>query len=279
MKQQILLSVCNILPGKSLRRSMREKVRQMLVKSAKIGVSYSVWDGEELLEASIKTIRSQVDYVNVVWQKKSWYGKPCDAGLEPLLNNLKEQRLVDELIFFEPDLNKLAPLNECTKRNLGLRHAKKAGCTHFMTMDTDEFYITSEFAAAKQFVLENDLTHTACNIYNYADETHRQIGRCGFFVPFLYKIGPFSKLSRNCFGKKFWFVDPTKQMTYNLFSRFCFLHNVDQHHFSTLRRDIRKKYANSATVLNEKQTEAILKELSKDNPQMVKVDNIFNIKI
>lgn len=279
MKQQILLAICDILPGKSFRRKMREKVRKMAVDNAKIGVSYSVWDGEELLEASIKCIRSEVDYVNVVWQKVSWYGKPCHPDLEKLLLGLQSDGLIDELIFFEPDLSKLAPLNESAKRNLGLEYAKKAGCTHFMTMDTDEFYLKNEFAAAKKYVLENDLTHTACNMYNYADATHRQIGRCGFFVPFLYKIGFFSKLKKNCFGKKLWFIDPTKQMNYNVFSRFCFLHNIDQHHFGTLRRDLRKKYANSATVLTEEQTEAILKELSTDNPNIIKVGNIFSISI
>lgn len=279
MKQQILLSICNILPGKAFRRKMREKVRQKSVDNAKIGVSYSVWDGEELLEGSIKSIRSEVDYVNVVWQKVSWYGKPCHPDLEKRLTQLKEQGLIDELVFFAPDLNKPAQINEINKRNLGLEHAKKARCTHFMTMDTDEFYHTEEFAAAKKYVLENDLTHTACNMYNYADETHRQSRRCAFFVPFLYKIGMFSKLSKNCFGKKLWFIDPTKQMNYNIFSRFCFLHNVDQHHFGVTRRDVYKKYANSATVISVKEAKTILDELSVNNPEMIEVGNIFNIHI
>ena len=48
---------------------------------AKLGISYSVWDGEELLEASIKSVRENADYINVVWQKKSWYGIDCDENL------------------------------------------------------------------------------------------------------------------------------------------------------------------------------------------------------
>ena len=44
-------------------------------KNPKLGISYSVWDGEELLEQSIKQIRPVADYINVVWQKLSWYGR------------------------------------------------------------------------------------------------------------------------------------------------------------------------------------------------------------
>ena len=33
----------------------------------KLGVSYNLFDGEELLESSIKSIRDNVDYVSVVY--------------------------------------------------------------------------------------------------------------------------------------------------------------------------------------------------------------------
>lgn len=66
---------------------------------AKLGISYSVWDGEELLEASIKSVRENADYINVVWQKKSWHGIDCDENLEILLMQLKEKGLIDEIIF------------------------------------------------------------------------------------------------------------------------------------------------------------------------------------
>lgn len=72
---------------------------------AKLGISYSVWDGEELLEASLKSVRENADYINVVWQKKSWQGADCDENLESLLLKLKENGFIDEIIFFEPDFN------------------------------------------------------------------------------------------------------------------------------------------------------------------------------
>ena len=55
----------------------------------KLGVSYNVFDGEELLESSIKSIRSEVDYISVVYQTVSNFGNQCSEELIPLLNRLK----------------------------------------------------------------------------------------------------------------------------------------------------------------------------------------------
>ena len=54
----------------------------------KLGVSYNIFDGEELLENSIKSIRENVDYISVVYQEVSNFGNPCDENLIPLLNDL-----------------------------------------------------------------------------------------------------------------------------------------------------------------------------------------------
>lgn len=92
----------------------------------KLGVSYSVMDGEEMLEFAIRSIRSEVDYVNVVWQKLSWFGTMCSDELEPTLERLKNEGLIDELIFFTPDLKAIPAENEAKKRNMGLKAARKA---------------------------------------------------------------------------------------------------------------------------------------------------------
>ena len=42
------------------------------MKNNKLGVSYNLFNGEELLEASIKSIRQNVDYINVIYQEYSW---------------------------------------------------------------------------------------------------------------------------------------------------------------------------------------------------------------
>ena len=41
----------------------------------KVGISYNLFDGEELLEASIKSVRDNVDYISIVYQTESNFGK------------------------------------------------------------------------------------------------------------------------------------------------------------------------------------------------------------
>ena len=41
----------------------------------KLGVSYNLFDGEELLENSIKCIRDSVDHISVVYQSTSNFGE------------------------------------------------------------------------------------------------------------------------------------------------------------------------------------------------------------
>lgn len=49
-----------------------------------------VFDGEELLESSILSIRNVVDHICVVYQTKSNYNQPCNPHLESFLKYLKE---------------------------------------------------------------------------------------------------------------------------------------------------------------------------------------------
>ena len=254
--------------------------------NAKIGVSYSVWDGEELLEASINSIRICVDYVNVVWQKESWFGEPCSEMLEELLMDLKEKGLINELILFEPNLRTASNANETKKRNIGLTAAKKANCTHFMTLDTDEFFRSDEFELAKQFILKHDITHSACNQLMYLTPTCRMSDPAGFFAPFLYKITKDEKLVQGCYKNSPWLIDPTKQIPIKKNSKICFMHNVAMHHYDKVRKDLPKKYRNSAARLEEKQQEEILNLLSPeliqkglDDEHYIKTENYFNIKV
>lgn len=75
MKKILIRLRCSFIINKKIRKNIRkvllEKLDKKFFKSLKWGVSYSVFDGEELLEASIKAIRECVDYVNVVYQLKS----------------------------------------------------------------------------------------------------------------------------------------------------------------------------------------------------------------
>lgn len=258
-------------------------------KNPKLGVSYSVWDGEELLEQSIKQIRATADYINVVWQKLSWYGKPCNPGLEKFLLKLKQRGLIDELIFFEPDLDANPGYNELNKRNVGLCAARRAGCTHFMTMDTDEFYDPTQFRAAYDDIIKRNLTHTCCNIVSYITPTVRFVDCETYFVPFIHTINNGEVLASGAFyGGIPCLVDPTRRIKLRKNSRFCFLGTIIMHHMHYVRKDVHSKLMNSTTSQTVAGAERIKKKFldeTKDIPAKlktgiyVKVNNKFKIKI
>ncbi len=68
----------------------------------KLGISYNIFDGEELLENSIRSIRENVDYISVVYQEISNFGNPCNGNLVSLINKLKTEGLVDEVFKYKP---------------------------------------------------------------------------------------------------------------------------------------------------------------------------------
>lgn len=60
------------LKNKKLRTRYKKfalySISNKLSNSLKWGISYSVYDGEELLEKSLRSIRKQADYINVVYK-------------------------------------------------------------------------------------------------------------------------------------------------------------------------------------------------------------------
>ncbi len=259
------------------------------VKHPKLGVSYSVWDGEELLEGAIRSIRPAVDYVNVVWQRLSWHGKECHPDLEKLLIDLKNKGLIDEIIFFDCDPSINSNVNECAKRNLGLEAARQAECTHFMTLDTDEYWDLEQFKIAKQYVYDKNISHSACPHVLYRTPTVRHLDYADFFISFIYRIDHGEKFVNGCFADELpWRMDPTREIPITKRSRVCFLHNILCHHYSYVRKDLIKKIKNTAANHNAEEEQKYLNEWTCSDTQMqerlnsgyyVPVPNRFHINI
>jgi len=218
-----------------------------------LGVSYTVWDGEELLEYSIKSIRRNVDYIAVVWQKISYFGELCNDGLEALLYDLKRQGLIDELYLYEPDmLNggiKKAGIDETRKRNIGLWLCRENGCDYHMTMDCDEFYEYEQFEFMKKEMVQGAYgTGYAQHIQYYRDSIYQLKNPEKEFISTIEKITPKTKYihSISCIVP----VDPTRKtnnvqegMSYRIFTR----EECQMHHLSFVRKDIGKKLKNRAS--------------------------------
>ena len=257
---------------KAERKEYRKKQIAKLVEQERNnctwGVSYSVFDGEELLEASIRSVRNAVDYINVVYQLKSWYGNPASDNLLSLLYSLKEKGLIDELIEYKPNIELNAGVQERIKRSLGLKAAKKAGVDYFMTMDCDEFYREKDIINAQKIIIEKHLKTTFCPIFCYGlQPTMRYSDLADFSVPFFSKINVFSKLGKN--KKSIALVDPTRQVLSSKKNQY-YLTNICMHHMSMVRKDINKKLKNSSNP-------SVVKNADKNHSSRVSLCNYLNV--
>jgi hypothetical protein len=227
----------------------------------KIGVSYNVFDGEELLESSIKSIRNNVDYISVVYQTISNFGNECDKNLVSTLEDLKNKNLIDEIFEFKPKINRGGHFNEITKRNIGLSLSEGAGCTHHMAMDSDEFYDEEEFKYLKKIMLEGDYDSSACQMTTYYKEsTYRLEPKEEYFVSLLYKI---RQNREYVIGHPFpVLVDPTRRMEpgkCKIFTR----DEIEMHHMSYIRKNLFRKLQNSSASPNFKNINKIVDYFDK----------------
>jgi len=210
----------------------------------KLGISYNIFDGEELLESSIKSIRDNVDYISVVYQKVSNFGQECSPELIPLLERLHSENLIDELFEYNPRINNGGHFNEITKRNIGLSLSEGFGCTHHMGMDSDEFYTDEQFKYMKKIMDEGDWDSSACQMSTYYKESIYQLDpKEEYYVTLPFKIKQ---------GKEFIMghpfpvlVDPTRRVepgNCRIFTR----DEIEMHHMSFVRKNLSVKLNNSS---------------------------------
>jgi hypothetical protein len=212
----------------------------------KLGVSYNVFDGEELLEGSINQIRSEVDYISVVYQTISNFGDKCDENLIKHLEDLKSKGLVNEIYeFFPSSFN--GSSNEKSKRNIGLNLSKNNGCTHHMSMDTDEYYDLEQFKYLKRIMVEGNFDSSACQMMTYYKEPiYRLEPKEEYFVSLIFKIRDGIEFNSVGFPVV---VDPTRRMVCGNFKKFT-RSEIEMHHMSYVRKNINKKMNNSSAKGN-----------------------------
>jgi len=213
----------------------------------KLGVMYNVFDGEENLPMSVESIRGVADVIGVVYQDESNFGERRD--LVPLKRMLNELGIKIK-VYYERR-GKVGAAAEAEKRNLGLNTAKLHGCTHFMTMDCDEVYDPKQIAMVKDDVEANDWHSTACQMLTYYKRPNIVLDPPEeYYVPLIYRLD----------GRRFGgghqpfpvSADPTRRLAtsgdsrYRLYTR----DEIQMHHYSMIRNDIRKKLRNSSAVVN-----------------------------
>lgn len=204
----------------------------------KLGICYMVFDGEELLEFAIKPIRKILDHISVTYQTTSYFNNKYNPL--PILENLKEQNLIDELIYYEPNLKLQPKENELILRNIGLEISKKANCTHHISADTDEFYTTEQLEYAKNNAINYDFTMVPILTY-YKQPTFQIISKNTQYISFIHPVN-----NNYEFNKSFPFnIDITRRLkisnNYKIFNK----NEITMHHMSYIRKDMRKKIENS----------------------------------
>jgi len=211
----------------------------------KLGISYNLFDGEELLEGSIKQIRNQVDYISVVYQKISNFGNPCNPELLPLLEKLKSEGLIDELFEYSPKINKGGHFNEMQKRNIGLALSQGVNCTHHMSMDSDEYYLSSEFESLKKIIIEGDYDSSYCQMQSYYKSFDYVLDPPEtYYVSLIFKIKSDSNFILMAPSPVL--VDPTRRMAPNNKPIVLNREKIQMHHMSFVRNDISVKLKNSS---------------------------------
>jgi len=276
----------------------------------KLGVSFNVFNGEELLEQCANSIRPHADFICVIYQNVSNFGKN-KKDLTPMMDEFVSAGVIDKAILYEPNFTfegveegqkaLLSPTfygiyNEMEKRNLGLACCKANECTHLMDMDTDEFYKTEQIQKAKEKIEAGGYDASFCQMQTYYKRpTTRLLPSEQYYVPLIYKITNRSKFESIdnidypvlCDGKR-----RIKSKYPYVFSR----GEIEMHHLSYVRKDeasMRSKFENCSSIQNfpkeriDKLITCWLEHyegqpilFGKDQVfQTIEVPNYFNIKI
>ena len=255
----------------------------------RLGVAYNVFDSEELLLHSISSIKPNVSYIAIVYQTVSNFGNPAHPMLEARLKHLVKLGLVNELHKYEPKsfsddekASMCSPIseelggpptlvsnqffNELRKREIGRQMCAAQGCTHFMSMDADEFYKVDELAYAKRKMLKENLDGSSCKMRFYFKEPTYEMLPFDEFnqVPLIYRIQEGSSLllahPYPCI------VDPTRRLSgvkrFHQFDR----SEVEMHHFSFVRADMASKMINVSNRDNHDGAVQFLREFESWTP-------------
>lgn len=253
------------------------------------GASYNVFNGEEHLIHSLRLMRKNVDYINIVVQFVSNVGNSASPRLESVLHQIQVEGLVDAVYVYNPDRSITPVENEIRKRNIGLQLAKNAGVTHFLTMDCDEYYPVSEFAAAKDFIVSNNIMSSAVRTYLHIKRpVWRSESPDTTCCAFLTKIETGDELVLDA-PYPAALVDPTRRLNGSAQTQLLPLELIAMRHMNLVRADLQNKLSNSS---NAAATEFMLKvkeaydewEHGKDlnfpgKPPMkiIEVEDIFGI--
>lgn len=246
----------------------------------RIAAVFNIWaDCLCLLPYAIENIRPVVDDVVVVWSRKSNRGNVADYELP------KDCTIIQ----CEP-VSGVPHVNETAKRNAGLEYVKNNGFTHFIMMDSDEFYEQSEFIKQKEHIERMNIGGTVCRTKVYFKSPTLTIGFDHTLVPFIHKVTPRLKYLLKTIQYPFSYdkygaaqIDCTRRL--NIINGVQ-LADITMHHYSYVRKDMSLKLQNSSANFKAHRAEVVYNDLREAKPgyfckgyqrELIECDNIFNL--
>ena len=224
----------------------------------KLGISYNIFDGEEMLPFAVLNLRPFAHKIVIVYQNISNYGN-TNPKLSPVLKELKSRGLVDVLFEYEPNIHKdkngnikwqSGCLNEIKKRQIGLDICKANGCDTYMTLDCDELYNQRKFKWAMEDFEQGgyDTSFTRLLTY-YKKPTFQLTPLETWFQPLFYKIKKDTKFEMQ--EDYPIHIDRTKMVK----AGHCRIYKEEeivQHHFAYVRHNLDSKVENSSAQTDKK---------------------------
>lgn len=157
----------------------------------KLGLGIITFEGTEMIAQIVMEIKDLVDFVVIGFQRKSYMGELCDPNDEFEVQKLKNEGIVDEILYIETNTSDFPRLQETEKRNRICEFLEENGCTHQLIIDSDEFYSHDAFARAKEKIYKNNIEISYCRYVNYFHDYQHYLVypfKEGTYVPFITKI-------------------------------------------------------------------------------------------
>ena len=209
-------------------------------------VSYNVFDGVELLEDSINQIKDFVDYITIIFQTESYWGNKLTQSEIDIVLKLKENGLINDIFHYKNNIH--IEKAQTYKRNLGLKMARENGCTHYMTMDCDEFYTKDDFKTLIDYHEKNTDVVSYIPLEAYYKNTKYMINSEKYMDGDLYVSGFFPVTNDITFNYPLNIkVDPTRKPNISNENKIKIWNKSEimMHHLSYIRADIYKKINNA----------------------------------
>lgn len=222
----------------------------------KLGLCIVAFEATEHLANIISELRDVVDYVSIGLQRISYHGDPIDQiDVDEIFRLRDEDKLVDNIIEISLDSKKEPRVQETDKRNILIQDAEDHGCSHVLVIDSDEYYIKRQFIKALEEIDKNDYEITYCQYVNYYhDYLHYLVYPFsdGMYVPFVTKTKyrhsfecqdfPLPSDPTRRYVRPFTYDEKTQTKTYLVDYHIFEWKQINMHHLSCLRADIRKKF-------------------------------------